>query len=167
MAFAASLLGPRHLWEVVENKPASSLVVFLGKALNGTPPLLYGRQVAQTPQKWQLPSECGCPVQNIAMRFAFSRMENKYEQYNTIQYKVQSIYSKLINKQLRKFLSLIRTLMHIKLFSVYHYYQKYIESYREAIFNKCLYFALCHSIWELLILTIKLCKNAFAILVGL
>ena len=33
--------------EVVENKPASSLVVSLGKALDGTPPPLCGRQVAQ------------------------------------------------------------------------------------------------------------------------
>ena len=33
----ASLLGARHSGEVVENKPASSLVAFLGKALNGTP----------------------------------------------------------------------------------------------------------------------------------
>ena len=31
----------------MENKPASSLVVSLGKALNGTPPLLCGRQVAR------------------------------------------------------------------------------------------------------------------------
>ena len=38
MASAASLLGARHLWEVVENKSASSLVS-LGKALNGTPHL--------------------------------------------------------------------------------------------------------------------------------
>ena len=37
--------------EVVENKPASSLVVSLGKALNGTPPPLCGRQVAQSPRK--------------------------------------------------------------------------------------------------------------------
>ena len=37
MASAASLLGVQHLGEVVENKPASSLVVSLGKALNGTP----------------------------------------------------------------------------------------------------------------------------------
>ena len=49
MVSAASLLGARHLWEVVENKPASSLVVSLGKALNGTPPPLCGRQVVQTP----------------------------------------------------------------------------------------------------------------------
>ena len=39
MASAASLLGVRHLGEVVENKPASSLVVSLDKALNGTPRL--------------------------------------------------------------------------------------------------------------------------------
>ena len=39
MVSIASLLGARHLWEVVENKPASSLVVFLDKALNGTPHL--------------------------------------------------------------------------------------------------------------------------------
>ena len=47
MVFAASLLGARHLGEVVENKPASSVVVSLGKALNGTPPPLCGRQVAR------------------------------------------------------------------------------------------------------------------------
>ena len=39
MLFIASLLDAQHLWEVVENKPASSLVVSLGKALNGTPHL--------------------------------------------------------------------------------------------------------------------------------
>ena len=39
MVSTASLLGARHLWEVVENKPASSLVVSLGKALNRTPHL--------------------------------------------------------------------------------------------------------------------------------
>ena len=33
-------------WDGVENKPASLLVVSLGKALNGTPPPLCGRQVA-------------------------------------------------------------------------------------------------------------------------
>ena len=32
MVFTASLLGARHLREVVENKPASSLAVSLGKA---------------------------------------------------------------------------------------------------------------------------------------
>ena len=47
MVSTASLLGARHLGEVVENKPESSLVVSLGKALNGTPPPLCGRQVAQ------------------------------------------------------------------------------------------------------------------------
>ena len=39
MVSIASLIGARHLWEVVENKPASSLVVSLGKALDGMPPL--------------------------------------------------------------------------------------------------------------------------------
>ena len=39
MVSIASLLGAWHLWEVVENKPASSHVVSLGKALNGTPHL--------------------------------------------------------------------------------------------------------------------------------
>ena len=39
MVSTASLLGARHLGEVVENKPASSFVVSLGKALNGTPHL--------------------------------------------------------------------------------------------------------------------------------
>ena len=39
IASIASLLGARHLWEVVENKPASSLVVSLGKVLNGRPRL--------------------------------------------------------------------------------------------------------------------------------
>ena len=39
MASAASLLGTQHLGEVVENKLASSLVVSLGKTLNGAPHL--------------------------------------------------------------------------------------------------------------------------------
>ena len=47
MVFTASLLGTQHLVEVVENKPASSLVVSLGKTINGMPPPLCGRQVAQ------------------------------------------------------------------------------------------------------------------------
>ena len=72
MVFTASLLGARYLGEIVEKKPASSLVVFLGKALSGMPPPLCGKQVAQTYRKWQLPSECGRSVQNIAIQFAFS-----------------------------------------------------------------------------------------------
>ena len=55
MVSTASLLGARHLWQVVENKPASSLVVSLGNALNGTPPTFCGRQVAQTPRKMATP----------------------------------------------------------------------------------------------------------------
>ena len=39
MVSKAFLLGAQHLCEVVENKPASLLVVSLGKALNGTPHL--------------------------------------------------------------------------------------------------------------------------------
>ena len=41
MVSIASLLDARHLGEIVENKPASSLVVSLGKALNGTPHLMW------------------------------------------------------------------------------------------------------------------------------
>ena len=74
MVFEASLLSARHLGEVVENKPASLLVLTLGKALNGTPPPLCGRQVALTPRKCQLPSECERLVQNIAIQFVFSRI---------------------------------------------------------------------------------------------
>ena len=37
MVSIASLLGTWHLWEVVESKPTSSLVVSLGKAFNGMP----------------------------------------------------------------------------------------------------------------------------------
>ena len=55
MVSIASLLGARHLGEVVENKPASSLVVSLGKALNGMPPPLCGRQVAHKTSKKATP----------------------------------------------------------------------------------------------------------------
>ena len=64
-------LGARQLGEIQKIKPASSLAASLGKALNGTAPFLCGRQVAQTLGKWQHPSECGRPVQNIAIQFAF------------------------------------------------------------------------------------------------
>ena len=50
MVSIVCLLGAWHLGEVVENKPASSLVVPLGKALNGT--LLFGRQVARLGEGW-------------------------------------------------------------------------------------------------------------------
>ena len=39
----------------MENKPASSLVVSLGKVLYGTPPLLCGRQVARPGEGWASP----------------------------------------------------------------------------------------------------------------
>ena len=45
MVSTASLLGARHLRGAVENKPTSLLVVSLGKALNGMPLSLCGRQV--------------------------------------------------------------------------------------------------------------------------
>ena len=51
MVSMASLLGARHLRGVVENKPASLVVMSLGKTLNGATPPLCGRQVAQTPRK--------------------------------------------------------------------------------------------------------------------
>ena len=46
MVSTASLLGGWHLGKVVENKPSSSLVVSLEKALNGMPLPLRERQVA-------------------------------------------------------------------------------------------------------------------------
>ena len=42
MVLTASLLRAQQNREGVENKPASLLVVSLGKALNGTPPSLCG-----------------------------------------------------------------------------------------------------------------------------
>ena len=45
MVFTAFLLGAQHIRDSVENKPASLLVVSLGKALNGIPPSLCGRQM--------------------------------------------------------------------------------------------------------------------------
>ena len=45
MVFIASLLGAQHIRDSVENKPASLLVVFLDKGLNGMPPSLCGRQM--------------------------------------------------------------------------------------------------------------------------
>ena len=55
MVSTASLLGARHLGDVVENKPASSLVVSLGKTLNVTPPPSCGRQVARSGEGWARP----------------------------------------------------------------------------------------------------------------
>ena len=45
MVFTASLLDALHNRDNVENKPASLLVVSLGKTLNGMPPLSCGRQM--------------------------------------------------------------------------------------------------------------------------
>ena len=72
MVSTASLLGARHLGKVVENKPESSLVVFLGKALNGTPPPLFGRQMARHLGNGYSQASVDVPSKNIAMQFAFS-----------------------------------------------------------------------------------------------
>ena len=45
MVFTASLLGAQHQRDSVENRPASLLVVSLGKALNRMPPSSCDRQV--------------------------------------------------------------------------------------------------------------------------
>ena len=47
MVITAFLLDVQHKRDSVGNKPASLLVVYLGKALNGMPPSLCGKQVAQ------------------------------------------------------------------------------------------------------------------------
>ena len=46
LVFTVSLLDAQHLRDSVENKPASSLVVPLGKTLSGVPPSWCGRQMA-------------------------------------------------------------------------------------------------------------------------
>ena len=45
MIFTASLLGAQHKKSSVENKPASLLVVSMGKVLDGMPLSSCGRQV--------------------------------------------------------------------------------------------------------------------------
>ena len=46
LVFTASLLDVQHLRDSVENKPASLVVVPLGKALSGIPPSRCGEQMA-------------------------------------------------------------------------------------------------------------------------
>jgi len=48
MVFTAFLFGIQQIKRSVKKKPASLLVVSLGKTLNRNPPLLSGRQVAIT-----------------------------------------------------------------------------------------------------------------------
>ena len=55
MVSTASLLGARHLGEVVEIKPASLRVVSLGKVLHGKPPPLCEKQVARPGEAWAPP----------------------------------------------------------------------------------------------------------------
>ena len=45
LVFTASLLDAQHQRDSVKNKPASLLVVPLGKAFNGIPPFWCGRQM--------------------------------------------------------------------------------------------------------------------------
>ena len=46
LAFTASLWNAQHYRDSVENKPASLLVMALGKALSEIPPSWWGRQMA-------------------------------------------------------------------------------------------------------------------------
>ena len=62
LVFTASLLDAQRYTESVENKPASLLVVPLGKALNGIPPSWSGRQMAgntKTVMQVSRPIFCG------------------------------------------------------------------------------------------------------------
>ena len=72
MVFIASLLGVQHLWEVVENKLANSLVVSLGKALNGTPHLYVEDRCLKHLGNSNSQASADIPPKNIAMLFAFS-----------------------------------------------------------------------------------------------
>ena len=63
MVALASLLGAQHLWEVVETSRQVRLLCPWARHLMGRPTLCE-RQVTR---KWQLPSECGLTVQNIAI----------------------------------------------------------------------------------------------------
>ena len=59
MIFTASLLGVQHNRDSVENKPAISLVVFMGKTLrpNGMPPILW-----LTDSEAKQSTRCGYPI---------------------------------------------------------------------------------------------------------
>ena len=62
----------------MENKPGKFACCVLEQGTQWDALPLCGRHVAQTPRKWQLPSECERVVQSIAIQFDFSLMENKY-----------------------------------------------------------------------------------------
>ena len=53
---------------------SSYLEVYL-EVFRGSLPPVCGRRVVQTLRKWQVPSECGRPVQNVATQFALSLMK--------------------------------------------------------------------------------------------
>ena len=84
MVSTASLLGTRHLWEVAENKPASSRVVSLGKALNGVPsPFIWktgGSDISEmaTPKRVRT----SCPKYNDTICFLVNGGD-KHGQNNT------------------------------------------------------------------------------------
>ena len=52
IVFTAFLLGAHHKWDRVGNKPASSLAVSLGNALDEIPALLYGRPIVELKSWW-------------------------------------------------------------------------------------------------------------------
>ena len=57
MVFTDSLLGARHLRDVVKSKPASSLVVSLSKALNGKPPTIMWQTGGQDTSEMATPKQ--------------------------------------------------------------------------------------------------------------
>ena len=64
----------------MENKPASSLVVSLGKALDKTLlPSLCARQVAQTPRKCNSQASADRPEYRDTIRFLVNK--DKHDQY--------------------------------------------------------------------------------------
>ena len=76
MIFTASLLGAQQKWDSVENKPASLLVVSLGKTLNGMSPSLRGRQMV-----WpsSLPPRLRCKEHSLLLstyQFIIGKIEN-------------------------------------------------------------------------------------------
>ena len=72
MVSTASLLSARHLWEIVESKPASSLVVSLGKALNETAHRYVEDRCPRHLEKSNSKASAAILSKNIAIQFTFS-----------------------------------------------------------------------------------------------
>ena len=72
MVSTAYLLGAQHLWEIVESKPASSLVVSLGKALNGTAHFYVEDRCPRHLEKSNSQASADILSKNIAIQFTFS-----------------------------------------------------------------------------------------------